>query len=51
MPRSGILQGRGTFVVDRDGSIVYAHHSTTAADIAPTTDVLKALRALSHRPT
>ena len=51
MPRSGILQGRGTFVVARGGSIVYAHHSTTAADIAPVSDVLEALRALSHRPT
>jgi peroxiredoxin len=45
MPRSGILQGRGTFVVDRNGSIGYAHHSRTAADIAPVSDVVEALRA------
>jgi peroxiredoxin len=45
LPRSGILQGRGTFVVARRGSIAYAHHSTTAADIAPVSEVLDALRA------
>lgn len=48
---SGFLQGRGTFVVDRDASIVYAHHAVTAADIAPIDDVLAAARAAAHHGT
>lgn len=47
---SAILQGRGTFVVGRDGRIAYAHHATNAADLAPIADVLSALRAVSGRP-
>lgn len=42
---SGFLQGRGTFVVDRDARILYAHRSATAADIAPIDQLLAAVRA------
>jgi peroxiredoxin len=49
-PDSGVLQGRGTFVIDGDGRIVYAHHSTTAADIPPIADVLAAVQSVARRP-
>lgn len=42
------LQGRGTFVLDRTGKVVYAHRSTTAADIPPINDVLTAVRSAAH---
>jgi peroxiredoxin len=45
IPASGLLQGRGTFVVDPGGRIVYAHQSTTAADIAPIDDILAAVQS------
>lgn len=44
-PTSGILQGRGTFVVGRDGRIAYVHQAVTAADIAPVDDIVAAVRA------
>jgi peroxiredoxin len=50
IPASGVLQGRGTFVVDHDGRIVYAHQSATAADIAPIDDILAAVQSVTHRP-
>lgn len=50
IPASGFLQGRGTFVVDPDGRIVYAHQSTTAADIAPIDDILAAAQSVARRP-
>ncbi len=46
-PTSGILQGRGTFVVDRDGCIAYAHHAVTAADIPRIDDIVTAVRAVA----
>lgn len=47
---SGVLQGRGTFVVDRDGRIAYAHHAVTAADIPPVDDIVAAaVRAVADR--
>ena len=48
IPRSGVLQGRSTFVVEPGGSIVYAHHSTTAADVAPVGDLLESLRTIQR---
>lgn len=42
---SGFLQGRGTFVIDSAARVVYAHRSTTAADIPAIGDVLAAVRA------
>jgi len=45
------LQGRGTFVLDRTGIVVYAHRSTTAADIPPIDDILVAVRAAAHDRT
>lgn len=45
---SGLLQGRGTFVVDRDARIRYAHHSKTAADIAPIDQLLAAVQSATH---
>jgi peroxiredoxin len=42
---ANVLQGRGTFVVDRAGRIVYCHLATTAADIPPIDDVIAAARA------
>jgi peroxiredoxin len=46
--RSGLLQGRGTFVMDRDARIVYAHQSATAADIAPIDEILAAVRSAAR---
>lgn len=40
-----ILQGRGTYVVGRDGRVTYAHTSQNAADIPPIGDVVAAVRA------
>lgn len=42
------LQGRGTFVLDRTGKVVYAHRSTNAADIPPIDDILAAVRAAAQ---
>lgn len=39
-----VLQGRGTFVVDRAGRIVYIHLARTAADIPPIDEVIAAVR-------
>ncbi|WP_220096239.1 redoxin domain-containing protein [Mycolicibacterium mucogenicum] len=46
-PTSDVLQGRGTFVVGRDGRIAYAHHAVTAADIPSVDDIVAAVRALA----
>ncbi len=45
------LQGRGTFVLDRTGKVVYAHRSTTAADLPQINDVLVAVRAAANDNT
>jgi peroxiredoxin len=45
---SSFLQGRGTFVVDRDACIVYAHQSRTAADIAPIEEILAAVASTAQ---
>lgn len=42
---TGVLQGRGTFVLNRDGLIVYRHDSINAADIPPIDDVLAAVQS------
>ena len=47
-PNSGFLQGRGTFVVDRNARIVYAHQSRTAADIAPIEEILAAVASTAR---
>lgn len=44
---SNVLQGRGTYVVDRTGTVVYAHQARTAADIAPIDDVVAAVRSVA----
>jgi len=43
--KTGRLQGRGTFVLDRDGHVVYAHQAVTAADIPPIGHVLAAVES------
>jgi peroxiredoxin len=45
--KTGRLQGRGTFVLDRDGHVVYAHRAVTAADIPPIGHVLAAVESAS----
>lgn len=45
MPTTNVLQGRGTFVVDTRGKVVYAHRASTAADIPP----IHHLREAMHR--
>ncbi|GAS93253.1 putative alkyl hydroperoxide reductase/ thiol sp ecific antioxidant/ Mal allergen [Mycolicibacterium canariasense] len=45
---SDFLQGRGTFVLDRNGRVVYAHRSVTAADIPNIDDVVAAVRAAAQ---
>lgn len=37
-----LLKGRGTYVVGRDGRVVYAHTSTTVADIPPIDAIVEA---------
>jgi peroxiredoxin len=44
---TGLLQGRATFVVDRNARIAYAHKSVNAADIPPIADVLAAVRSVA----
>lgn len=44
---SDILQGRGTFVVGRDGRVAYAHHAVTAADIPPVGDIVAVVRSIA----
>ena len=41
---SNVLQGRGTFVVNRSGRVVYRHEATTAADIPPIGEIVTAVR-------
>lgn len=45
MINTDLLQGRGTYVVGRDGRVAYAHTSVNAADIPPVGDLLDAVRA------
>lgn len=45
MLNTDILQGRGTYVVGRDGRIAYVHISQNASDIPPVDDLLAAVRA------
>lgn len=45
MINTDLLQGRGTYVVGRDGRVAYAHTSANAADIPPVGDVLDAVQA------
>jgi peroxiredoxin len=40
-----LLQGRGSYVVGREGRIVYAHLSSSAADTPPVEEILDAVRA------
>ena len=46
---SGFLQGRGTFVVNDDARIVYAHQSKTAADIPAIDDILAAVQSAARK--
>ncbi|MDX1873560.1 peroxiredoxin-like family protein [Mycolicibacterium sp. 120266] len=45
---SDFLQGRGTFVLDRNGRVVYAHRSVTAADLPSIADVVTAVHAAAQ---
>ncbi|MEN4478485.1 redoxin domain-containing protein [Mycolicibacterium cosmeticum] len=45
---SDFLQGRGTFVLDRNGRVVYAHRSVTAADIPSISEVVAAVQAAAQ---
>lgn len=45
---SQFLQGRGTFVLDRTGRVVYAHRSVTAADIPGIADILAAAHQVAN---
>ena len=46
MPVGDPLQLAGTFVIDRDGIIRYAHHSANSADRPPNSELIAALEAL-----
>ncbi len=58
--REGHLVGRpkggdmslnpGTFVVDRDGTVLYAHYNEDSADNAPGQDVVEAVRRAASVP-
>jgi hypothetical protein len=45
----GEPKGRGTFVVNRDARIVYAHQSKTAADIPAIDDILAAVQSAARK--
>jgi peroxiredoxin len=44
--KADVLQGRGTFVIDTDGRVVYEHRAVTAADIPDIDDVVAAVRSV-----
>jgi hypothetical protein len=44
-----LLKGRGTYVVGTDGRVVYAHTSTTAADIPPVEEIVAATAEAAGR--
>lgn len=49
-PQGGdISLNPGTFVVDRDGTVLYAHYNEDSADNAPGPEVLEALRRAGAR--
>lgn len=41
---SNVLQGRGTFVVNRSGRVVYRQQAVTAADIPPIGEIVSVVR-------
>ncbi|TGD84418.1 redoxin domain-containing protein [Mycolicibacterium sp. CH28] len=45
---SDFLQGRGTFVLDCNGRIVYAHRAVNASDLPHVADILAAARTVSE---
>lgn len=45
IPKSDLLQGRATYVIDTDGRVRWAHVSATAADIPNVDELLAAVRA------
>ncbi len=42
-----VLQGRGTYVLDTSGRVVFAHQARTAADIPRVQDIVDAVRSVS----
>ena len=44
-PGNDMLQLPGTFVVDRDGRVLFAHYAVNSADNPPVADVLAAVRS------
>ena len=47
MPQGDTRQMPGTFVVGRDGRVLYAHYNRDQADNPPTEEVLEAVRSAS----
>jgi peroxiredoxin len=44
--KSGLLEGRATFVLDGKARVVYSHTSVNAADIPPIGDILAAVQSI-----
>jgi peroxiredoxin len=49
VPKGDVAQRPGTFVVDTDGRVAFAHYSKDSADNPDTEDLLKVLRSLPSR--
>jgi peroxiredoxin len=47
--KSGLLEGRATFVLDGNARIIYAHTSGNAADIPPIGDVIAAVQSVAQQ--
>jgi len=45
VPTTDLFQGRGTYVVDTDGRVTWAHVATSAPDIPPIDELVDAVRA------
>ena len=49
VPKGDVAQRPGTFVVDREGRVVFAHYSKDSADNPDTEDLLRVLRSLAAK--
>ena len=47
LQRGARFQGRGTYVLDTTGRVVYVHQARTAADIPRVEDVVTAVRSIA----
>ncbi|UTI65171.1 hypothetical protein NBH00_02925 [Paraconexibacter antarcticus] len=48
IPTGDLFQGRGTYVVDVDGLVAYAHIAESASDIPPIDELMARVRELGR---